>query len=814
MKKLLLLQIKIIKIAKIIKLGMMNSFYCFFYYRIHLKDKLVAVESRNKTELAGNVMRIMQEMSKPEYKGFRFILMIKKDKKQYAKSLIKHYNIKNVIIVQSNSLLSICLMAKAKYLLNDSTFQRNYVKKKGQIYFNTWHGTPLKHMGRDNDKEIYSMGNVVKNLLQSDYILFPNEYMMNIMIKAFSLENLYKGTFLLEGYPRNSILLNYNDAVRSKLCLNNKQVIVYMPTWRGTLKKLSLDTQKEKLKEYFNELDNMLSDNQIMYIKMHPLLNARDCFLGYKHILNFPDGYETYEILSGADILITDYSSVLYDFAVTGRKMILFAYDFKEYMQERGMYVPLTCLPFPITKTISELIDEINTPKNYDDAEFLKTYCPYENKDAANRICRHVFLGEKVCKEEKSPSNGKNCILLYAGGLTKNGLTSAFLNMLCHLDKEEYNYVVTFRESALKKRPERAKIIPKELCIIPISSDINATVSELFAEFALGSLGKKSKILLSLQKRLYEREISRHFADTHFSDVVQFCGYEQYIIEMFQYFNCNRIIYVHSDMLSEIKERKNQKLPVLHNAYNNYNIVALVSKELLEPTFQISKRQDNIVVAPNFQDPVGIINKSKQSISFENDTNCITLNTSGIEGILSSSGIKFITIGRFSKEKGHDRLIAAFERFCDSYKDAKLIIIGGHGNLFVKTLRLAKSSPAYKNITIIRSIMNPMPILKRCDAFVMSSYYEGFPVVLFEAAVLGLPAFGPDVRGIRGFVQEFGGNLYEDSTEGILRGMNDFAQGKINPMKIDFSKYNNEAMRIYKSLLSASNTKFEKQTMN
>ncbi|MGI6744825.1 MAG: CDP-glycerol glycerophosphotransferase family protein [Acutalibacteraceae bacterium] len=811
MKKLSLLQKKLIKILKILRLSIISSVYCLFYYKGSLNDKLVAVESRNGAELAGNVLRIMQELSKPEYGGFRFILSIKKDKKQYARSLIKHLKIKNVLIVKANSLLSLCFMSKAKYLINDSTYKRSYVKKKGQIYINTWHGTPLKHMGRDNDKEIYSMGNVARNLLQSDYILFPNKYMMNIMIKAYSLENLYKGTFLLEGYPRNSILFESNDALRETLGLKEKQVIAYMPTWRGTLRKISLDKQKEKLGEYFNELDNMLSDNQIMYIKTHPLMNAKDCFSGYKHIANFPDGFEPYEILSAADILITDYSSVLYDFAVTGRKIILFAYDLEEYMESRGTYVPLSSLPFPITKTVDGLIDEINSPKNYNDSEFLRTYCPYEKKDAARRICKHVFLGEKVCEEEKSPLNGKNCILLYGGGLTKNGLTSAFLNMLCHLDKEEYNYVVSFRESALKKKPDRATIIPKEFSIIPISSDINCTVSELLAEFGLGSLGKQSKKLFNLQKRLYEREISRHFGDTQFSDVIQFCGYEQYVIEMFRYFKCNRIIYVHSDMISEIKERKNQKLPVLHNAYKNYDTVAIVSKELFEPTFKISQRQDNIVVAPNFQDPDGIANKSKLNISFESDTNCITSSPSGIEGILNSSGIKFISIGRFSREKGHERLIAAFERFHDSNKDAKLIIIGGHGNLFVKTLRLVKASPAFKDITIIRSIMNPMPILKRCDAFVLSSYYEGFPVVLFEAAVLGLPAFGTDVRGIRGFVNEFGGCLYENSVEGILRGMNDFAQGRIKPMKIDFAKYNNEAMRVYKSLLSTSKQKLEKQ---
>lgn len=802
---------KIIKIIKTLRTAAATSVCCLFYYRKPLDNRLVAAQSRNGEDLAGNILCIMRELSKPEYGNFRFILSVAKGKKEHAKALLKRCGLKNVCIVRSNSLLSLCLTAKAKFILNDSTYPRNYVKKDGQIYLNTWHGTPLKHMGRDNAREAYSMGNVVRNLLQSDYILFPSEYMMNIMTKAYSLENLYNGTFLLEGYPRNSVFLNpQSNETRERLGVSDKQVVVYMPTWRGTLRKTQIERQRATLNEYFGKLDGMLSDSQIVYVKLHPLMKSKEGFSGYRRIRDFPDGYETYDVLNASDILVTDYSSVFYDYAVTGKKIILFTYDEDEYLKERGLYISLSALPFPNVKTVEELICEINSQKGYDEHEFLETYCPYEHADAAQRICKHIFLGEKVCREIKAPADSRKNILLYGGGLSKNGLTSAFLNMICHLDKNEYNYILSFRETSLRKQPERINAIPKELQIIPICSDINCTFSELLAEFLLRNFSKNAKWILKLQKRLYEREITRHFKGVDFSDAIQFCGYEQYIIEMFRYFNCNRIIYVHSDMLSEIKERKNQKLSVLRLAYRTYDTVAPVSKELIEPTYKISGRRDNIIVAPNFQDPEGITNRSTLDIAFERDTSCVTAHPGGIEGVLGDSGIKFITIGRFSPEKGHDRLISAFERFYENNPDAKLIIIGGHGKLFVKTLRQARLSPAWRNITIIRSVLNPMPILKRCDAFVMSSHYEGFPVVLFEAAILGLPAFGPDVKGIHGFMKEFGGYLYENSADGIFQGMNDFAAGKINPLKIDYSKYNNEAMAVFKSLLSSSEKKRRK----
>lgn len=794
---------KIKKILHILRSSIVISIYCRYYYHKSLNSRLVAVESRNGEDLAGNILRIMQELSKPEYGNFRFILSIKNNKHEYAKALVKRYGIKNVRFVKFDSLKSLCLMSKAKYLLNDSTYPRRYVKKEGQIYLNTWHGTPLKHMGRDNKTEEFAMGNVVRNLLQADYLLFPNEYMMNIMTKAYPLENLYKGTFLLEGYPRNSVFFtDSGEKIRADLGAEDKQIIVYMPTWRGTLRNRELEKQQQELSMFFEKLDSMLTDKQLFYIKLHPLMRSEGGFTSYKHIKDFPTEYECYDILNAANILITDYSSVFYDFACTGKKIILYTYDEKEYMSDRGMYTKLSDLPFPNIKTADELIEQINSPKNYDDTEFVKTYCPYECADAAARICRHVFLDKKVCREAKAPSNGKRNILLYPGNLSKNGLTSAFLNLLSQIDKNQYNYIVSFRQSSLRRNPERLNAIPKQIKLIPLSCDLCASSYERWLNYKHSKKGITSANFKKIQSRLYKRELIRHFGNVTFSDVIQFCGYEQYVIEMFQYFDCNRVIYVHSNMVAEITERKNQNLTVLKDAYNSYDKVALVSSDLIEPTSKISGRTDNLIVAPNFQNFEGVTKKSRLKITFDNDTDCLIFNPNGIEGVLNSSGIKFITIGRFSIEKGHERLIIAFEQFQAKHPDAQLIIIGGHGGLYAKTLNQARRSPAWNNIAIIRSISNPMPILRRCDAFVMSSYYEGLPVVLFEAAILNIPSFAPDVDGISSFMHNYSGYLNENSIEGIIQGMNDFADGKITPLVIDFNKYNKKSLAAFESLLS------------
>lgn len=84
------------------------------------------------------------------------------------------------------------------------------------------------------------------------------------------------------------------------------------------------------------EIDKRLRDDQIFYVNLHNFLNAELEYEGYRHIRPFPKEYETYEFLSIADCLVTDYSSVFFDFANTRRKIVLFAYDEDEYFATRG----------------------------------------------------------------------------------------------------------------------------------------------------------------------------------------------------------------------------------------------------------------------------------------------------------------------------------------------------------------------------------------------------------------------------------------------------------------------------------------------
>jgi CDP-glycerol glycerophosphotransferase len=223
----------------------------------------------------------------------------------------------------------------------------------------------------------------------------------------------------------------------------------------------------------------------------------------------------------------------------------------------------------------------------------------------------------------------------------------------------------------------------------------------------------------------------------------------------------------------------------------------VVTKDIVPPTVEISGKKDNIVVVNNCHAYKEIISKSEKPITFEEETKCsVTLRE--LEDILASDAKKFISIGRFSQEKGHMMLMKAFEKFSLKYPGAYLIIIGGHGVLYKETLDYANESDA--NIILIKSLKNPMPILKRCDFFMLSSYYEGLGLTLLEADALGIPTMSTDIPGPRGFVQENGGTLVATSEKGLEQGMIAYMKGKIKAMNVDYEAYNKHAIEEFESL--------------
>lgn len=783
-----------------VKNGMKFSWYEACRTEKPLQEKSILIQSRYGDDLGGNIFYMLKELSE-NYKEYTLYLAYKNEKLGFYKSLLAAYDIKNVEFVELHRKKYWELLATCKYLLNDVTFHTAFIKREGQIYLNTWHGTPLKKMGLDESVSNYMFGNMQRNFLASDYLLMPNDYMNKLMIKAYSLNNLFRGKFVNEGYPRNAVFFDTAraEAIKEKLGITDKQVIVYMPTWRGNSTTNKSQSYVEVLKNYFDELDTKLSDNQIFFVKLHPMAQKGIDLNGYTHICAFPTGYETYDFLNTADCLVSDYSSIMFDFTCSGKNIVLFTYDIDEYLEDRGLYIDIKDLAFPKAATVDELVDLIAAGKNYENDAFLNDLIKYENKDAVKHMCELFLTGKELCKTWSLEDNGKENTFVYIDMMIKNGITSAAFNILNTIDLTKRNYFVVFRKDGSKNNRDMLQRVPEGVGILSLDT-VERTMPEIIANYFYY---KKNKLNATIQKYLdncYRRMFKKYYGFIKADIFVQFVGYGRDPLHIFLQAP-KKMVFVHNDMKKELKKNNVQHELTLVECYQNYDKVAGVSEASTEIAAEIAQHKGSFAVVHNCFDYKGAIGKSEAPIVFDKDTECYTSNPGGLLGILNSPGRKFITIGRFSPEKKHERLIDAFELYWKKNPEAKLIIIGGYGILFGNTLKYARAKACWSNICIIKSISNPLNIMKQCDLFVLSSSHEGLPVVFFEADCLGLPILSTDIDGPHEFLEKYGGGLLVPETpEALCEGMLEFDKGNIKPLNIDMVKFNDQCVAEFESI--------------
>lgn len=785
-----------------------NLYYLKVFKTEEIDDKKILIEPQQGRTINGNMFYILKEISQnSEYSKYSIYVVIKQQAMDTANKILEKNKITNVKIVQYLSKEYCKLLATAKYLITDTSFLPFFVKREEQVILNTWHGTPLKCMGKANKTDYHSIGNVQKNFLISDYLLYPNEYTMKHMINDYMLENICNANVILTGYPRNTVFLDETSRnnIREELKLTNKEILMYMPTWReGKTPEETIQNQK-RISKNLEKIDNLLKENQILYVNLHPLDKKGVNFNMFKNIKQFPKEYETYQFLSIADCLITDYSSVFFDFAITKRKIVLFCYDEEEYLKQRGLYFDFNKLPFTKVNTAEDLINAINMPKQYNEEKFIEEFCKYDSLDVTKKVCERVILNrENDLILEKIKNNGKANILIYVGNLSKNGITSSIRNLLYNIDTSENNYYLTFSTNVVANNREQLLTFPENVKYIATTGKANMTVLQKIKFILYKHNIIPLKAFEKTIKEVYKLEIKRLYGNTKFDHVIQFSGYDYKKILLYSMFECDTAIYVHSDMEQEIKTRHIQHKKTLKYAYNNYNKVVLVNKDLMEATINISDKNDNIYIANNLINYKEVLEKSSESmVQFEEETES-NKTLEELNNILNNKAIhKIITIGRFSPEKGHIRLINAFNRLYKENKNVCLIIVGGGGKEYEKILKHVENLPSASNIILIKSVSNPYTILKKCDSFVLSSFYEGFGLVIAEADILNKPVISTDVVGPREFLKQNNGTLVENSEDGLYCGLKKLLNNEIQTMNINYEKYNENAIREFYEMLKS-----------
>ena len=562
------------------------------YYSSPIDENLIYFESRNGRDFTGNIFRIIEELSTGAYGDYKICVYATEKVKARILDFKKNYNLKIDRILTSKKDAAIAL-EKAKYVFTDSGIQTKYVKREGQIFVNTWHGTPLKLMGSDNVFEVPALGFIQHSLLSSDYLLYPNEYMCQKMTEAFMIEKIYSGKILLEGYPRNSIFFDESHAssLKDKLNLTDKEIFIYMPTFRGIVTDRDDEKQRDDVESYLFEIDSKLDDSQVLFAKLHAYNESQIDFNRFSHIRAFPKGYEIYEIINMGDVLITDYSSVFFDFANTSRKIIIFNYDEEDYLSYRGFYFPLDDLPFPKVRNVDDLIAEMNCPKEYDDTQFIKSFCSYDSINASKNICRHIFKNENVCKEIRLANENPN-ILIYAGDLSDGKITDSIISLLDKADRKANNFFITFKpwdENIKKNFKDILNMFPRDVEFLPFKSNLIPTIREKMDYDKFFENNSTNNIPDSL-KRLFKRSYDKQYGAVDFDFALDFYGIDS-DVSMILASSQNSIIWLHDNAFNT-----NQNPNVIREILNSFDLIVADSDELAEKVSEITQNGKNIEV--------------------------------------------------------------------------------------------------------------------------------------------------------------------------------------------------------------------------
>ncbi|MFL5844410.1 MAG: CDP-glycerol glycerophosphotransferase family protein [Solirubrobacteraceae bacterium] len=260
-------------------------------------------------------------------------------------------------------------LATARWIVTNDHLPEFFERREGQTVIQTWHGTPLKRLGLDVASVAPTQrrfeGGSSEGVASWQHVLSPNAHTSEVLRRALEVG----GEVHELGAPRNDVLAPEGReeraaAVRARLDLPaGKRVVLYAPTFRDHV----IDRRGRPRLDNHLDIERLraaLGDEIVVLYRKHhlvldPVPATADGFV--RDVTSYPDATE---LLLAADVLVTDYSALLFDFALTGRPMILFAYDLETYRDEvRGFYLdPLTELPGPVVRTTEELIEALRAP--------------------------------------------------------------------------------------------------------------------------------------------------------------------------------------------------------------------------------------------------------------------------------------------------------------------------------------------------------------------------------------------------------------------------------------------------------------------
>jgi CDP-glycerol glycerophosphotransferase len=314
----------------------------------------------------------------------------------------KEYESKNIRIIKYFSIGYFYHVMTAWYIINNVQIEPIFPLRKKQICINTWHGHAYKSCGFDitvYKKRAFSLKIFAEiRRKMTKYIISPCQNFTDCISKDFYCS---KEVFLPIGIPRNDILFYNTDDVRKKIITHysineNNRIVLYAPTYRGDNKNPENIRFSLNVEEVLNALKFKFGYNFILFYRMHYIYRSENNVS--KIAISASDYPDMQELLCATDVLITDYSSCMWDFSFTYKPCFLYAPDLEKYKEERSFYTQPEEWPFSIAKTNEQFIENI---KNFDKETYEQAvkqhhynFGSYETGSATEQLCNILFKNQ------------------------------------------------------------------------------------------------------------------------------------------------------------------------------------------------------------------------------------------------------------------------------------------------------------------------------------------------------------------------------------------------------------------------------------
>ena len=370
---------------------------CWYLFRVfRIDEKKIVVDCFNGKGYLGNPKLIVDELYKMD-KSLKIICLVCYD--IYGDAILPNY----VKKVKYNSVRSIYEHVTAKLWIGNSRKCYFARKRKTQIYIQAWHGgIGAKKVEKDaiNSLSKEYVEYAQKDAAMTDYMVASSTWQKDVFKRSF----WYNGDFIELGWPEYDVFLKKSDnkKIRSKYrklfnISNDKKILLYCPTFRDDENLDCYDLDFNKIMDVLSKKDKK---EWVTLIKLHPnISNKADYFKYSEKIINASFVKDMNELEVFSDVMITDYSSTMFDFAMMKKTCYIYANDYDEYVKNRDFNLPYKDMPFPFAKTQKELEDNIinfNINSYHKDLDnYMKNLGlnqnPNSSKDIAKFILKEVF---------------------------------------------------------------------------------------------------------------------------------------------------------------------------------------------------------------------------------------------------------------------------------------------------------------------------------------------------------------------------------------------------------------------------------------